>query len=183
MRSQTKLTLILATLAACADPPHADNPVVVLVHDGEPRPEYLDGARAWEPLGYRFHLASDEEVVLSGGQLAPECGRQWYDRGCRDCQLTIGIVVDPLLLERLGSDAAADREARAVLLDDRLLESDTEAASRYLQIAVAHEVGHIVLDTPLHTDGGIMGGASAEMREVDYQLACDTINTCVGPAE
>lgn len=170
---------VLLLSGACAGTTYPDNPIVVLRYDGELRIEYLDGACAWEPLGFRVYLADEPEAADAGGQIAPECGPRWYQHGSRDCQITIDIVVDPLLLERSGTDAAAFSATRVVLLDDRLLEADTGPASRYLRTAVAHEVGHVVLDTGRHTQGGIMGGATSVMRDVDYELACETIGTCL----
>jgi hypothetical protein len=167
----------LLALAACAEEPaHDRQPVVVIYHDGAARPEYLAGASAWEPLGFEFVLGSD---VPMGERLAPECGRQWFQEGCHDCQITLSFIIDPLLYERSGYDAAAVRDSRAAYFDEMLLTSDTPAASSYLKVAVAHEVGHLILDTAEHTEGGIMGGAVAAMRDVDYALACRAIGVCL----
>lgn len=155
--------VVLAVAYSCREPaPIAELPSVRLVADPV-RDEHLTGARAWEPLGF---VVSLEESGLR------ECQRRWYasDReDAFDCQITIGIVIESGLIERTGSDAAASREMRAVYLDDDV---------RWLGGAVAHEVGHILLDTPLHTRGGVMGGASGELRDVDYELACETIGVC-----
>ena len=154
-------TILLAFLVACTSESLPQLPAVRLVVPGEFHEDYLLGAKAWEELGFDVELGVPGELV--------ECQRGWY-HGDFNCQLTIGVVVDPLLKERTGSDAASDRNARAVLLDDTRTE--------YL-IAVAHEVGHIVLDTPRHTHGGVMGGSSSVLRDVDFQLACETIGVCL----
>lgn len=174
-RSTLLLLALASTLTACLDDEAPRAPSVRLFHDGAERAEYLRGARGWEPLGFEFAIG--DPIVTEPEH--PECSRKWYERvqrlGSEDCQISITIVVDPLLIERTGFDAAAGRDSRVVYLDDLILESHTPAALHYLTVAVAHEVGHIVLDTPLHTDGGIMGGATATMRDVDYELACSSI--------
>jgi hypothetical protein len=152
------LALALACVACNSIDP--GRPHVHLIADTR-MPVYLDGARAWTPLGFAFDFTSDGRV---------ECQRRWFE-GSDDCQLTIGIVVDPLTLERTGSPAAADRHGRVVYLDDTLGDSGRTA----MRVAIAHEIGHIVLDTPEHTKGGIMGAASWQMTEVDYALACESI--------
>lgn len=52
-----------------------------------------------------------------------------------------------------------------------------------LLVVLAHETGHIVLDTPQHnqTGCGIMGGADVFPCAEDYTLACDRVS--VGCAE
>ncbi len=139
-------------------------PWIRLVVPGEDRSEYLEGARAWESLGFNVEL--ENEISRD------ECQRHWYT-GERACQLTIGIVVEPELIARTGSDAASRRDERAVFLDDAILAKRTQ-----LLIAVAHEIGHIVLDTREHTRGGVMGGATWTLRDADFELACRTISVC-----
>jgi len=147
----------LCVAYACDDGRTVELPSVKLV---PPAPAYVDGADAWEALGFTL---VEEPLV--------ECNRGWYASDPRqvDCTITIGVVVDPGLIERLGSDAAANRAFRTVYIDD-----DNHAVVR----ALAHEAGHILLDTPRHTHGGVMGGASTELRDVDYALACEAIGVC-----
>lgn len=134
-------------------------PHVVLV-DGQD--ELADGARAWRELGFRFDGAG-----------ARECFRRWYDEPRElECNITIGFVRDPLLRERMGADAMSNRDTRTVTVDADVTDSFE------LLIAGAHEVGHIVLDTPDHTVGGVMGGADWSLHDVDRELACSTIGVC-----
>lgn len=139
---------------------HAELPSVRLVAPQGDRPEYHEGCEAWADLGFRFREPP-----------RVECARRWYDAdpAQADCTITIGVVIEPGLIERTGSDAAADRQARTVLLDDQ---------NHDVVLSLAHECGHILLDTPRHTQGGVMGGASYELRDVDYELACATIGVC-----
>ncbi len=123
---------------------------------------YGDGASAWIPLGF--------DVVERSN--LPECERRWYETGDTDCVITIGIRRDPMLRDREGTNALSNRADRSVTIDASLSGYD-------LIVAVAHEVGHIVLDTPEHTRGGVMGGSSAQLEAVDYELACRTIRICV----
>lgn len=104
----------------------------------------------WEPLGFSF-----------GDPGLGECGRGWYEFDQTDCQITIGVVRAPS-----ANRAQADRFHRIVTIDPSVID---------LEIPIAHEVGHILLDTAEHTQGGIMGGATAEMGAVDFELACRSI--------
>lgn len=158
--------ILLCAWVACArpTPPHVVMPHVRLT--GDVSSFILDGARGWLPLGFTF---SAEDTGL------PVCARYWYRDGeVRHCQLEIFILRDPALIERRGTDAMANRDARVITLDARLIDRDA------LRIAVAHEVGHIIIDTPTHTKGGIMGGASRYMSAADRALACTSIGICLG---
>lgn len=126
-------------------------PAVVLVEDP------ADPPLGWEALGFTF-----------GDAGLTECSLVWYRDGETDCQITIGIVRVPMLRERTGTNARTFRILRLVEIDSRL---DGYA----LEIAVAHEVGHILLDTPKHTTTGIMSGESVEVSDQDRRLACESI--------
>ena len=100
------------------------------------------------------------------------CARNWHNTGPIDCAITIDVGRDPLLVEKFGTQALSNRGERTVLIDARLTDRDR------LRVAAAHEIGHIILDTPRHTQGGIMGGSAWVMRPVDFALACETIGVC-----
>ena len=163
---KTVRLILLSALVACTKP---TPPRIVMPHvrlTGTVEPFMLDGARGWTPLGFTF---STEDTGL------PVCARYWYRAGgSRHCQLEIFILRDPALIERRGTDAMANRDSRVITLDARLIDRDA------LRIAAAHEVGHIVIDTPTHTKGGIMGGASRYMNATDRALACTSIGICLG---
>ncbi|MGE0402909.1 MAG: hypothetical protein AB7T06_39755 [Kofleriaceae bacterium] len=129
--------------------------------------EYVDGARTWEPLG--FTVEADE----LGAVAEDECPRRWYATGEYDCTLTVGVKRDPQLLSREGTLASSNRAARSIAINTSVV------ASYDLVLAMAHEVGHIVLDTSEHTVGGVMGGSSTVLEAVDYELACRAIGACI----
>lgn len=157
--------LALALVAGCSiERPAAPVVHVVTAPDQPMLDVYLDGARAWTPLGFDF------ETVDQGLE---ECRRDWFVTGEIACQISIGVVREPLLREQTGSDARADRWNRAVLID-----ADVYDYYELLR-ASSHEFGHILLDTSRHTAGGVMGGASWLLRGVDYELACEEIGICL----
>ena len=132
----------------------------IVTWPGQPQvSEYLDGALVWSPLGFGATLDEQDQ---------PECARGWYVTGETDCVLTIGVQRVPNLRETAGTSALSNRAERSVVIDSRLSGYD-------LILAMAHETGHIVLDTPSHTQGGVMGGASTRLEQVDYELACEAI--------
>lgn len=126
-------------------------PSVVLVRDPVPVPH------EWEALGFSF-----------GDAGLDECTQAWYKFDELPCQITIGIVRVPMLRERSGTSARTFRDLRRVEIDSRLEGSD-------LEVAIAHEVGHVLLDTPEHTANGIMSGKTAVLSKDDRALACRTI--------
>jgi hypothetical protein len=166
MPVKTVIVVAVVLIAACGDNLRPDAPLVQLVPwpGQEIEQAYVDGARAWEPLGFDIQLKDDGLV---------ECARRWYATGDTDCQITIGVKRDPLLREREGTDALSNRADRYVVLDGELTD--------YFRVitAIAHEVGHILLDTPEHTRGGVMGGSSWVLEPVDYELACRSIGICI----
>lgn len=155
----------VAVLSGCAVDVRPDAPDVQLVTwPGQPMlVGYASGAEVWSPLG--FDVTQDSEQL--------ECPRRWYaDPRVTDCVITIGVKREPMLIERMGTSAYANRDERYIVIDERLAGYD-------LIVAVAHEIGHVVLDSPEHTRGGVMGGSSAKLEAVDYDLACRAIGLCV----
>lgn len=149
--------------------------VVVYAHNAEMRDEYLAGARAWEPLGF---------IVEEGRHgTRRECGRRWFEsfdgESRPDCQITIPIVVDPLLVAKTGSDGMATADPRGIYIDASVIAPPLNP--RYLARLAAHEFGHVLLDTHIHTPTGLMSGEDRDpvMGEADYQLACEEIGVCL----
>lgn len=158
-------TLAVAGAGCPAPPtpkPHAAHAIRLVIVGDEPRDVYLQGARAWAELGL--------EVGFAGPGPMAECPRKWRDSP--PCQITVGIVRDPNVRRDLGSNAATDRELRRIRIDASVTNKID------LLIAVAHEVGHVVLDTAEHTAGGVMGGADFVLHDVDRALACEAIGAC-----
>lgn len=163
--SRAAILWVVALTVSCRPirptPPPA--PHVRIVVDGERLDVYRNSA--WAPLGF---TVSFEDVYL------PECPRFWYAMHETNCQITVYLLRDQRLLELAGTEALAERAERVIRID-------AAVAGDRLKISVAHELGHILLDTKEHTAGGIMGGATWVMRPVDYELACRTIGICVTP--
>lgn len=157
-----KLTLVILA-AGCAERPAAPAVRPIMLDASPMLDVYVSATEAWSPLGFDVSLNS----TLS------ECGHSWYVFGEVDCEITIGIKRDPLLRERRGTDALTNRSMHIITIDADLVEPNA------LAIAMAHEAGHVLLDTAEHTQGGIMGGASSTMTAVDRELACRAISICI----
>lgn len=94
---------------------------------------------------------------------------------------TLGIfrddsVPDPILVERVPDDAiSADGTANRA---DRVIRVKQSLGGLRLLVILAHEVGHVVLDTANHTFGcGIMGGSDTFPCDEDIVLACTAFPT------
>lgn len=150
------MRVLLLFLLGCDQAPTL--PRVHVISDEDTTAQY---ASAWDAIGF--------STSTEGG--SPECSPSWYETGEIDCQISIVYLVENNLRDRAGTDALSDRMMRGVRLDSRL-------QGFALCVAVAHETGHIVLDTPLHTVGGVMGGSDCVLHQVDRELACSTIGAC-----
>lgn len=163
-----RLAIVIALLvAACSSEqrPHAPYVHIVLDRDNDLTPDsaYLNSAEGWCPLGFDFGTEP------SG---MPTCDRHWYENGATDCEITVYLFRVPQLATNAGTQALTDPDTRTISIDSSL-------DGWKLAVATAHEVGHIVLDTPTHTQGGIMGGDDDRMWDVDKRLACQTIHICI----
>src|SRR5690606_27993297 len=110
------------------------------------------------------------------GDSGVECPRDWYARGETDCTITVHLSLWPRFRERYGMDGAADRATRGIVIDDRY-------SGALLHHLVAHELGHVLLDTGHHHERGILsslGTADTVATRADYALACKSIGVCVG---
>ena len=145
------MLLMLAMFGCATDA--LDGPVVYVV--GDDVDAAIEGVSAWEPIG--FYATADDPGL-------PECGRHAYDGG-DPCQITVAVFRDPRLLELAHTNGMSDRTHRTIWVDAAV----DAYATRY---TLAHEFGHILLDTATHTHGGIMGASTYWMIDVDYELAC-----------
>ena len=157
--------LLLALLGCSTSAPQAPSVFVIPVNTPM-LDEYLAGADAWEPLGFA-------PTTTDAG--LPECGTDWWSTGLVDCQISIGIVRDPFLRAKQGTNAMADQMTRTITIDSSVTEKFA------LLDASAHEFGHLLLQTGTHTKTGIMSGETFVMNSDDYALACQTIHICVTP--
>lgn len=159
-----KLLVLALLLVGCVERPEA--PAVRII--GAP----IDAVTAWEPLGFDVSLEDSGLVECTQHWYVPNEGTEIPDSGI-DCQITIGVRRVDLLRERAGTNARSFRDQRLIEIDSRTYD-DTFG----LLYALSHESGHILLDTKLHTQGGIMGGSTYVLTDVDRKLACETINIC-----
>lgn len=137
--------------------------VYVRTLDDAPVPSgFMAGARAWQELGFSV------STVDAG---LPHCPALWSMLHDTDCQISIGVYAIGGLVALAGTEAMADRATR-IISYDRSVPTDR------LSIIGAHEVGHILLNTPRHTRGGVMGGAASVLRDQDRALACEAARLC-----
>lgn len=66
----------------------------------------------------------------------------------------------------LPSDGVANPNTKQIFIGDNL-------SGRRLLVILAHEVGHLLLDTPEHTRCGIMGASDTLPCSEDIALACE----------
>lgn len=163
-----KTTLTLLALTACtAAAPRAP---VVYIHDsdGDPalRAQYLDAAAGWSPLGFEFTF---DDPGLSDCYAS---GHAWRAGDDPNCTISVWLFRVPNLVGEGNTQALTDPATRAISID-------TSLTGWKLSIATAHELGHVVLNTAQHTQGGIMGGVDDRMWGVDRQLACNTVGVCL----
>jgi hypothetical protein len=159
-----KLIVLLLVLGACgvAAPPAPVVYVRQLEPDPTPRGSYLNAFAGWAPLGFEFTF--DDPGM-------PECPT-WRAGDDPDCEVVVYLFRVPNLVGEGGTGALTDPNTRAISID-------TTLEGWRLAVAAAHEMGHVVLRTGRHTQGGIMGGDDDRMWDVDYNLACEAIGVCV----
>lgn len=93
---------------------------------------------------------------------------------------TIGLVRDDaspdiaaIRVQRVPDDSM-DVDART-WREFRLIEIRESVAGLRLYVAIAHEIGHGVLDTGRHTNCGIMGSSDWFPCDEDIALACERV--------
>ncbi len=165
-----RVLVLAAALAGCVDAtPRA--PDVVLT--GDVRGPVLDGARAWEVLG--FNVGS-----VDGGLV--ECPRYWYSDGTdpRTCAIRIAVVREDNVATTYGAFGLASADKRRITLDTLLYWVE----SYDLRWFAAHEVGHVLLDAGhLDAEPAIMNPdtrpSAREPTDADLALACESIGVCL----
>lgn len=163
MRPALAVTLSLAVACRPSGPIAPRRAPVVVLGSGDGAPiaaAFVAGARAWVAIGFTVTTA-DLELEA--------CPRFWPSLHAYDCAIHIRVYAVDGLVESAGSEGIADRATRTITYD--------RGSARVSAIG-AHEVGHIVLDTPRHTQGGVMGGAASVLRDQDRTLACEVARLC-----
>lgn len=150
------LSIAIASFTACAEPAAETvlEYVLVPVPLGVETAEQYDPAlRAWDEIGIR-------RVPLPDGATTVD-----DLRGAGIVPVVLHRV--PGLVRDLEVYGLADRATGDILID-----ADLDPFR--LAVTVAHEVGHVVLDTGEHTSCGIMGGRDVLACDEDLELACRT---------
>lgn len=84
------------------------------------------------------------------------------------------IVVTRVPDDSIPADGVANRGARTIAVRESL-------TGFRLWVVLAHEVGHVTIDTPEHTGCGIMAGHDISPCAEDIALACTTLDLEVCP--
>lgn len=155
---------LVMSLFACV-PSERQPTIVVLFADADAwTPDAtsaaIGGAATWSQLGFGY---SDHETPQ------PECSLSWPSTS-DGCAITVGVVRDPNLRSQYGVDGTADRAINVVTVDAR-------HAGFNLTALVAHEIGHIILNTRHHVTDGVMSARSYRwnLTDDDRALACATV--------
>ncbi len=147
---------MLIALAGCVELP--TKPEIVLAGEAA-TVEAVEGAQAWEAIGFRVAETST----------APICPRDWAAQMLIDCQIAITVIWDT---ERTHG-GLANHELRRIRIG---IETSSVAN------VAAHEVGHLVLDTPDHLapNRGVMsiGPTGAVLTVADRVFACSHLGDC-----
>lgn len=144
-----RLLIPLVLVAGCAEAPpeNAYLHLDISTRAGD-HEHYLTAARTWEALGFEV---GDVDANL------PTC--EPHERAAR-CQLTVTLDLAPYL---------SQTDGLAIIIDSR------EPDPGRVRIAIAHEAGHVLLDTGDHAPGGqlaVMAGTWSEVTDVDRVFAC-----------
>jgi hypothetical protein len=160
------MRLALLLLVACASAPRG--PTAIVRFDApeewsrEDRAHIADGIEAWRDLGF-------EPLVEQESKL-PRCPNLWAASGRVDCVIVIGLRREPDMMTRYQARGMADRVTDTVLVDVTLY-------GKELAHVIAHETGHILLNTARHVGYGVMDsvGWLRRLSAQDRQLACETV--------
>lgn len=151
--------IVLLLVAGCVEQtPRAHVWLDIEVDDGN-QPFYLTAARAWEALGFTVDTQTDG---------SPPCAAS---RGA-GCEVQIYLARPDDLIATRGVSALS-------LIDEHQVAIDASVVGGQLRIAVAHEVGHVLLFTREHAQGlAIMAGTWSEVTDGDRELACRVASIC-----
>lgn len=160
-------SLALLLLVACASARPQGPTAIVRFYapeewTSEDRAHIADGLSAWRDLGF--------ETLVEAASDLPRCPDDWFRVGRVDCVLVIDVRREAGLMTRYRARGQADRVTDTVFVDELL-------AGEELAHVLAHEVGHVILNTPKHTTYGVMdsGGWLRRLTAKDRALACEAI--------
>lgn len=156
---------VVVVAAACT---HTYGPTAVLHFEGTwtaaDREAARRGASVWAQIDFRYALDASP---------LPACPRDWYQRKVTACAIHVGLRWQPGLQADYSASGMTDRGTREILLDPQW-------HGWALTSIVAHELGHVLLDTARHLAAGLRGVMQAhtstwEPSAADRALACETI--------
>lgn len=159
---------LLVLLLACTPPPKGPTAILRFVDptvwSAKDRHDVLAGGIEWQRLGFK--------VQLEGTTTLPRCPNLWYKQTPQltSCAIEIGVVRERGLMLNYQAMGQADRVTDTIRVDSSLINFD-------LMHVIAHEVGHILMNTGEHTLDGVMvsGGWKWWLSDADKALACKTI--------
>jgi hypothetical protein len=160
------LALALLLVACAAARPVGPTAVVRLVAPQEwsadDRARIADGLSAWRELGF--------DTLVEAATDLPRCPNNWMFTRRVDCHIAIGLRRELQMDARYGVRALTDRATDSVSLDSRIHGDE-------LAHVIAHELGHVLLNTGKHTTHGVMvtGGWMWALSAKDRALACEAI--------
>jgi hypothetical protein len=130
----------------------------------------MEGARAWEDLGFLYVLDPEELSDI------PVCPFDWSFKGLTECRIRVGVQRVPNDQLPPGAAAYADRSADIATFG-------ADFHGRYLVHLGAHELGHILLNTSQHlgphVPGIMQSGSDLTVPTVgDWSLACVATSIC-----
>jgi Zn-dependent protease with chaperone function len=162
-----RLILALALFAACAARPRGPTAIVRMYEPGEWSHDDIrsvaEGLAAWRQLGFITEV--EQETAL------PACPNDWAARGLIHCALVLGLRKEPCLMSE-GMRGASDRVTDTITVDANI-------HGKELAHVIAHEAGHILLNTSKHVRSyGVMlsGGSMSDLSAQDRALACGAIH-------
>ncbi len=169
MREGDKVRVfLLVLLLACRTAPQGPYAVVRLYDPSAWTQQDLKDVEAgvvtWQGMGFIPRLENEPK--------APLCPNDWYKRRPQvtNCMIRVGIVRQQGLMASDGAMGNADRVTDTIRVDASLKRFD-------LIHVVAHELGHVLMNTIEHTSKGVMlsGGWEWVLSAQDKALACKTI--------
>lgn len=156
MRLMLLTSVLVVAAPACGDNTWPALPRVVLTFD-DWGPEIAEDAEVWEQIGF--------DVVTDDPGQQPVCAQRWYDYEWDGCEIRVRIKAASQL-----DDGAVGRALRG--LGEIWILDTTQRPG----LVLAHELGHIVLNTGEHVDEGLMSATTVsitfELTDEDLALAC-----------
>jgi len=160
--------LILIVLLGCVHKPQGPTAILRFVDPtvwtAKDRHGVEAGALVWQDVGFK--------TQLEGTTSLPRCPNNWYQQSPQvtQCMIEIGVIRERGLMLNYQDMGQADRDRDTIRVDSSLINFD-------LIHVIAHEVGHIILNTPKHTTKGVMlsGGWEWALSVEDKALACETV--------